>query len=212
MTVQRNFFASFEDSEKRLSREWMESKNRTEPTNAVTRDARSWHESKHHRADALVLLRNGEELTERRWKIRHPGSRLAPVIDKLRNAHGFDIVGEGNEKKPYALTDRRQRPGRVEVTEAIKEAYYLSSHWIQKRQIRMEHDRFSCVLCEEEASLQVHHVVYNLFAERNRELMTVCKCCHQGIHEASRLAFPSGMKTEHVERLGIPIEFEEWLL
>jgi len=182
--------------------------------------ARARHERTALQKDALWLLRRGEKLTDVFWKARHPGSRLAPTIEKLRNAHGFEILGDGSINSsnepgrgcPYFLNDTTQMPKLIATTDEIKQNYYETWHWKNVRHKRLEFDSFVCVLCGEEQDLQVHHIVYHLFNEQNSELMTVCRDCHETIHESSRLKFPSGVSVEHVKQIGITPVFESWVV
>lgn len=209
MDGQKDMFGAFEASERRLAR-LSSPQRQMEPDDGST-SARGFHESVHHQSDALSLLRNGTLLTDVTWKELHPGARLAPTIDKLRNANGLTILGNGSVRKPYYMPDRRQLPTRIETTEAIKQAYYESEHWQDLRMIRMQRDEYCCVLCGDADDLAVHHCVYNLFHERIWELMTVCDPCHKRIHEHARLAFPSGISVEHAKLLGFDPVFDEWL-
>lgn len=173
--------------------------------------AREYNEGLDKQRRALAALRRAP-VTKKRWEEFFPGARLAPTIEQLRNAHGFTILGDGSIEKPYRLEDRCQTPQRVAVTDAMKEAYYLNDHWIQIRQDRLRYDGYSCLLCRSDEFLQIHHIKYVLFAEKHWHLMTVCRECHEQIHEFARLKFPSGMSAEHAIRLGFKPKWEPWLL
>lgn len=175
--------------------------------------ARKFHENQSNQEEALLRMRSGIRLTDSEWRKSARKSRLAPTIDMLRNAHGFTILGDGSDSNGYFLQDLRQRPCKVHVTDAIKEAYYETDHWRETRDERMQRDDMLCVLCGEFSQLQVHHVTYrNLFHEPLCDLMTVCETCHSRIHEAARLKFPSGIPTEFVQLLGFEPKFDQWLL
>ena len=75
---------------------------------ATAIEAKQFHERECLQQEALELLRAGVELTDVYWKRQHPGSRIAPTIEKLRNAHGFEIGGNGSVKSPHYLADRMQ--------------------------------------------------------------------------------------------------------
>lgn len=175
-------------------------------------NGRAYHEQVAFQHIALDLLRSGMPLAEYQWKKSFPGSRLPPVIDKLRNAHGFQIDGAGTAETPYYMADRFQMPTRVAVTAVMQAAYYETQWWQQVREARLDFDLRACVICHDDAELQVHHIKYRLFAESVYELITLCKPHHEAIHDDSRLKFPSGMSVEHADRLGVSWEFEEWLL
>lgn len=176
--------------------------------------ARAFHEKVKSQKEVLWALRTGRALTKFEWeRMRHPdGSRLAPVIDQLRHCYGFTIGGYGTVEKPYRLRPSDQLPSRVKVTDTIKEAYYASGHWRERRAARLLHDGYRCVLCgESEMPLFAHHVIYNLFEEKLSDLMAVCEACHGKLHRQSRLKFPSGINAEQCRKLGIEAVCANWL-
>jgi hypothetical protein len=177
----------------------------------MSEQARIHHERSAAIKSALEKLRRGDCLTDQSWKKEFPGSRVAPVIDKLRNAYGFNILGEGSLSKPHYLDNVYQMPTMVMVTPEIKEMYYASEHWEAMRAARMERDGQVCLLCSDDGE-QVHHIRYRLFNEEISDLMTVCRECHEKIHESSRLKFPSGISVDGCVRLGISPVFEDWLM
>ena len=174
-------------------------------------NGRAYHESRTNQAEALRRFRDGQTIADFQWRRLFPGSRIAPVVDKLRNGHGFDIAGNGSADEPYYMTQPNQAVSRVEVTDAIKKGYYETEHWHETRRQRMDRDNRECVLCGVVDDLCVHHVIYNLFAESMRELMTVCHDCHETIHKDSRLKFPPGVSVTHANLIGVPYVIEPWL-
>ena len=63
-------------------------------------------------------------------------------------------------------------------------AYMDSKEWQRKRSARLAIDRKQCVLCGTLNNLHVHHVTYErLFNEKMSDLMTVCKSCHEVLHD-----------------------------
>ena len=174
--------------------------------------ARSHHEAEIRQKAALESMRQGNKLAKDLWERQHPGSRLAPVIDKLRNSHGFTIRDDGTKAKPYWMPHPQQMPTMVEKTNEMQEAYYASEHWSTVRLDRMEYDDFRCVLCGDREPLRVHHIRYRLFAESRSDLLTVCEDCHDIIHANAKLAFPSGLTSTQVARLGLRCSFPDWTL
>lgn len=178
--------------------------------------AREFHESDSQQQEALAILRH-RKLTkvsfEQDWA---NGCRLAPAIDILRNGWGFDIAGSGTSKDPYWLLEPNQSPTRVRTTDEIKSKYYDSEHWKAIRELRKQHDEHRCVLCVGSCrdEIDVHHIRYNLFAEKLDELMTVCDYHHTLIHDECFLKFPTGVELWIAERLleVVAYPFEEWLL
>jgi hypothetical protein len=182
-----------------------------------TGSSREFHEAKSKQQAALQILRQ-RKLTKRSFEqdIQKDGCRLAPSIDMLRNAWGFEIAGTGTTDDPYWLLDRKQSPTKVQTTETIKQRYYESGHWVAMREARWRHDDYRCVLCVGMCrdELQCHHIRYRLFEESLDELITVCVHHHEMIHDAAFLKFPTGVDLRVAERLldVIAYEFEEWLL
>lgn len=160
---------------------------------------------------ALRILRK-EPLTKMRWEENYKGSRLAPTIEQLRNMYGFTITGHGTVRDPYLMPDRQQPPQTVKVTNDIKSSYYNCDHWRAIRKRRWEKDNHQCLLCNDAGLIQVHHIRYNLFNEDITELMTVCKECHQRIHDAARLKFPNGINVKYAQWLGFEPKWAHWLL
>lgn len=178
---------------------------------------RDFNESRTQCESALRCLRAGP-LTKLRFEQaihKYSGCRLAPAIDILKNGWGFDITGTGTRKNPYRLTDRQQWPMKVQCTDAMKDAYYETEHWVKIRQQRWEHDNYRCVICPGlcESELQCHHICYSLFDEHLGELITVCKDAHELIHDNCRLKFPTGVCVSHAEILlgVVQYAFEDWL-
>jgi len=146
----------------------------------------------------LELLKKGP-LAKLDWETN--GSRLAPVIEQLRNYWGYDIGGRGTLTNPYSLANRDQT--RVMVTEEMKNDYYNSQHWASVRSKRLRLDNHKCTRCKAvdhaladgvHVVLQVHHWKYDLFDENILDLSTLCKACHYWTHRLRgvRLGFPKG--------------------
>lgn len=181
--------------------------------------SREFHESK-VKIVLYLLRRSSDGLTKHDYErdIVKGGTRLAPAIELLRNAHGFHISGDGRKGtkdkqiQPYKLEDRWQCPRLVAVEDKHKNAYWETDHWKDLKARREHRDYGACVLCKTTEDLRCHHTIYNLFAENITELMTVCDEHHKVMHSSARLAFPRGMLPEHVRRMGIEPEYEDWLL
>lgn len=172
--------------------------------------SRKHHERIPAQQEVLNLLRQQVPVHDVMWKQRHPGSRIAPVVEKLRNAHGFSIDGHGMVKDPFRLVDLHQEPELVAVTDVMKEAYYKTEHWRGVRERRLRHDSYACVLCGDDREICVHHVFYTLFEEMLCHLLTVCVDCHARCHSQAKLKFPSGMRVEHARRLDCEWDIPAW--
>jgi uncharacterized protein YlaI len=182
-------------------------------SSAAFQSARTFHERDEAQATVLWRLRDRTHLTKVQYEREAKnGSRLAPIIEQLRNAHGFAIAGDGSVKSPYHLDDVRQCPKLARVTPDMKAAYYGLPHWLNVRRSRLERDGRMCVLCDSVSDLRCHHVTYeHLFAEPLRDLMTVCDSCHDRLHAHCRLKFPSGVSVQYAHWIGWK-GFERWLL
>jgi len=180
---------------------------------SASSEARQFHTRDEAQADVLIMLRGGGALTRRNYeKHATDGTRLAPIVEQLRNAHGFLIIGHGTSDKPYRLQDRLQLPSLARVSPEMRKAYYETQHWMDAKERRFQIDGYRCVLTQSAENLRCHHISYaNLFGEAMKELMTVCDEAHYMIHKHCRLKFPSGIAPHLAERLGW-LGFEGWLL
>jgi len=180
---------------------------------SAAKQARSFNERDEAQANVLLSLRSGQPV----YKVSYEasvanGSRLAPVIEQLRNAHGFAIEGDGSQSKPYRMMQPRQSPTLARVSPEMKAAYYKTPHWNAVRLSRLNRDSGRCVLCWANHSLRCHHVSYaNLFKEPLVDLLTLCDACHERVHQDCRLKFPSGVSVQYAHWLGWK-GFETWLL
>jgi len=179
----------------------------------ATKDARSFHERDEAQANVLASLRRGQSIDKKSYEASvKNGSRLAPTIEQLRNAHGFSISGDGSIRKPYRMDDVRQRPTLARVTPEMKAAYYQLPHWLKVKAERAAMDMHRCVLCRTVEELRCHHVCYEkLFAEPIVDLLTLCDGCHDRVHSHCGLKFPSGVPLMYAHWLGWK-GIEAWLL
>lgn len=180
---------------------------------AATTQARTFNERDEAQANVLQELRSGASINKKRWEDGLAnGSRLAPVVEQLRNAHGFAISGDGSIRKPYHMDDVWQRPTLARVTPEMKAAYYQLPHWLKVKSERAEMDGHQCVLCRFTDDLRCHHVCYEkLFGEPLVDLLTLCDGCHDRVHKHCGLKFPSGVEVKYAHWLGWK-GFETWLL
>ena len=67
----------------------------------------------------------------------------------------------------------------------IKKAYLASPEWDTKRKQVLERDLYACQGCGNTGiPLEVHHITYtNYGSESLSDLVTVCRPCHQSIHD-----------------------------
>ena len=179
----------------------------------ATTHARKFNERDEAQANVLKELRTGAGINKKRWEDGVAnGSRLAPVVEQLRNAHGFAISGDGSIRKPYRMDDVRQCPTLARVTPEMKAAYYQLPHWLKVRSERAAMDGHKCVLCRALDDLRCHHVCYEkIFDEPLVDLLTLCDGCHDRVHNHCGLKFPSGVEVKYAHWLGWK-GFETWLL
>jgi 5-methylcytosine-specific restriction endonuclease McrA len=76
---------------------------------------------------------------------------------------------------------RKRRKTKAQRLSAY-ERYLRSSHWRQRRQAILIRD-VVCRACGSSVNLQVHHLSYErLGAERDEDLVTLCRDCHRRTH------------------------------
>ena len=87
----------------------------------------------------------------------------------------------------------------------FKNLYYTTKHWRTKSRLRKEMDAFICRQCGSCENLETHHWRYNLFNESEiHDLITLCKRCHEMIHEAvsgSSIHFPLTITEDEAKRI-----------
>ena len=77
--------------------------------------------------------------------------------------------------------------------------YYNSPEWAAKRNERLRLDGYRCAKCGFTRALEVHHINYErLFQEDvSRDLITLCKKCHNEIEAQKKAVNPFQMPVEH---------------
>lgn len=92
----------------------------------------------------------------------------------------------------------------VKVQDSHKEKYWRSAHWRRKAKERKEIDGFACVQCGAKDNLETHHWRYELFNEEMKDLCTLCKICHEWMHECvkgSSVHFPNFLPQSVIDRI-----------
>lgn len=86
----------------------------------------------------------------------------------------------------------------MSITKEQYQNYLHSEDWKKKANERMKIDGFTCQSCGTRGTpsnpLCVHHFSYrNLpFEDVNKDLVTVCKCCHSNLHNVmNRITNPN---------------------
>lgn len=86
----------------------------------------------------------------------------------------------------YSLTQKEH------IDYRNKHIYLKSKPWQQLRQLVLQRDNYSCLMCDNKHSLEVHHITYkHLGNERLDELATLCRTCHQSIHDKHGYSYSS---------------------
>lgn len=77
--------------------------------------------------------------------------------------------------------------------------YYQSPAWAAKRNERLRIDGYRCAKCGFTRALEVHHINYErVFHEDvSRDLITLCKKCHNEIEAQKKIINPFKVPTEH---------------
>jgi len=94
--------------------------------------------------------------------------------------------------------------GDMVKAKVLQEAYYQSEHWRAKALQRKVFDNFRCTQCHATEELETHHWRYDLFNEKLRDLVTLCRQCHQDMHEmikGSSVHFPAYVTQEMAKRI-----------
>lgn len=62
--------------------------------------------------------------------------------------------------------------------------YIASKEWQRKRLARIKLDGYKCHICGSSRNLNVHHLTYERLGHEDMEdLMTLCRSCHEKVHE-----------------------------
>lgn len=61
--------------------------------------------------------------------------------------------------------------------------YYESLVWQEKRNIRLKIDNYQCAICGSTQNLHVHHKYGLQFDDPEEDLITLCKSCHELVHQ-----------------------------
>jgi 5-methylcytosine-specific restriction endonuclease McrA len=96
---------------------------------------------------------------------------------------------ELREKFIQDKADQRYLRRDIGTKHYYNDVYLKSDEWKNKRENTLKRDNYTCVCCEEKAT-QVHHINYNnVYQEKEKQLISVCKSCHEGIHNFENVFF-----------------------
>lgn len=124
------------------------------------------------------------------------------------NAYKLNLVKDINKIPKYdtdlkqnfidSCFTRRDLKNELGAKEYYNNVYLKSDEWKTKRENILIRDDYKCVCCEEKAT-QVHHINYNnVYNENNNLLLSVCKDCHNLIHNKG-IVFFNGLKANFGE-------------
>lgn len=103
--------------------------------------------------------------------MKQPDTNLAKAIRELQNEVDQKITMIEALRKEYDPED-------IDFYQYIK-----TQAWEEMRQKVFRRDGFQCVVCKEAKNLNVHHITYdNLGAEKESDLVTLCRDCHEKVH------------------------------
>lgn len=89
--------------------------------------------------------------------------------------------------RQFLKTQSKNRESRLDMgtKSYYNEVYLKSDEWKSKRENILLRDKYNCVCCKGKAT-QVHHINYNnVYQEKDRQLVSVCKDCHEKIHSTT---------------------------
>ena len=86
--------------------------------------------------------------------------------------------------KPY-IPPSYQKDEDLNIYRHIKPMYLKSQQWNTTRKSILKRDKYTCQSCGiSDVSLEVHHITYTRFmVEQPEDLVTLCRQCHQSIHD-----------------------------
>lgn len=77
--------------------------------------------------------------------------------------------------------------------------YYKTPAWAAKRSERLKLDGYKCAMCGFTRALEVHHINYERLGHEDvsKDLITLCKKCHNEIEAQKKAINPIGSPPEH---------------
>lgn len=124
------------------------------------------------------------------YRVLYPNGKIRWIDDlelseKFRRTAG-DTSPPAKAKKKRTPSQQKAKAKRRKKESKRKKAYraYIhSDQWKEIRNLILKRDHVTCLLCGSTLFLHVHHRHYQTFGnETGRELATLCRGCHSGIH------------------------------
>ena len=129
---------------------------------------------------------SSDELKERRSILLRAG---------LSSEHCTEINIELKKREEKKLQEKADEDDqRLKMYRHIKREYMQSPDWKEKRKEQLKYDNYTCQLCDaHNCVLDVHHCTYvNLFNEKNKDLKSLCRTCHDSVHR--EFGFPDSIE------------------
>ena len=74
--------------------------------------------------------------------------------------------------------------GNMWMSKQEKLTYFASPKWKSMRQLILSRDNHQCQSCGAKSSLEIHHITYENFGDEDiSQLVSLCRDCHQEIHD-----------------------------
>ena len=122
---------------------------------------------------------------------------LALVLNSFLGVIALPIVGLIFFIDNLVRENRERRNGTVELKEVEEnftnrkttewidyKTYMLSPKWIATRNLVRTREGNTCQQCKSKHKIEVHHITYKNFGEEElKDLVCVCKPCHDLIHK-----------------------------
>ncbi|ELR70196.1 hypothetical protein C900_03881 [Fulvivirga imtechensis AK7] len=110
--------------------------------------------------------------------------------EKIRNEFSisaFEAWKYARNNEGACLAEDRKHYNLVNSRYYKYHSYIASDEWRKKRKLVLERDHYLCQECKERPAEEVHHKTYNnLFDEPLEDLVSLCKKCHDEVHEKKR--------------------------
>ncbi len=144
----------------------------------------------------LVYIQN-EQIEENDKWLHELKEDTKNSLNELFNKSSTEPVRKNNLQKAIKQFKSIQQATKFTVSDEIlveriknKKLYLLSPQWKEKRNIILKRDKHQCTVCHAEKQLEIHHITYKrLGSEYDRDLITLCRACHQAVHD--KLGYPS---------------------
>lgn len=148
------------------------------------------------RQQILEALQAGPCRSSQLKQITH---RFSACVRDLRES-GYYISVSNDDDALHMLVSYSPM---VEVTDELKAGYYRTPHWRSLSFRRKIHDSVRCCHCRSGLYLETHHWKYELFDEQLTDLVTLCRECHERIHEYGqvKIHFPHYVTPEIAARI-----------